>query len=211
QLNAIRGFFKAMMLRRYGWILSGTLVLAVLGTAAGTAARADGLKIGVVNYARLMQESPQAKAVQTALRTEFSGKQHDLQTQQQALKTKEAQLERDGPTMSADQRAEAERQLQSGNRQLSEKVNEYQDDFNARQNQELSKLQKVLVEQVQNYAQAQKFDLVLADGGIFSNPTIDITQPMLAALEARGASAAAPSAKPSSVPAVPQLLPNKPR
>ena len=198
-----------MMRRRYGWILSGTLVLAVVGTAAGTAAHADGLKIGYVNYARLMQESPQAKAVQTALRNEFSGKQRDLQTQQQALKTKEAQLERDGPTMTADQRAEAERELQSGNRQLSEKVNEYQDDFNARQNQELSKLQKVLVEQVQNYAQAQKFDLVLADGVIFSNPTIDITQPILAALEARGASAAAPGAS-SSAPVAPKL-PVKPR
>jgi outer membrane protein len=191
-----------MMRRRYGWILSGALVLAVLGTAAGTAARADGLKIGYVNYARLMQESPQAKAVQTALRNEFSGKQHDLTTQQAALKTKEAQLERDGPTMTADQRAEAERELQNGNRQLSEKVNEYQDDFNARQNQELSKLQKVLVEQVQNYAQAQKFDLVLADGVIFSNPTIDITAPILAALQARGDSAT-PSASPAAAPKLP--------
>ncbi len=143
----------------------------------------------MVDYARLMQESPQAKAVQAALRNEFSNRQRDLQTAQQALKTKEAQLERDGPTMTAEQRAEAQRQLQSGNRQLSEKVNEYQDDFNARQNEELSKLQKVLVEQVQNYARAQKFDLVLAEGVIFTNPSMDITQPVLAALEARGASA----------------------
>lgn len=169
--------------------------LALSGLGAGV--QAEELKIAVVNYARLMQESPQAKAVQNQLRSEFAGKQQELQTQQQNLKNKEAQLERDGPTMSPDQRADAERRLREGQRQLSEKVNEYQDDFNARQNQELSKLQKVLVEQVQNYAQAQKFDLVIADGVIYTNPSLDITQPILAALQARGASASTPSGAPS--------------
>ncbi len=187
------GCSKFKLLARGGWALSGALLLS--GLSAGV--QAEELRIGVVNYARLMQESPQAKAVQTALRTEFAGKQQELQTQQQSLKTKEAQLERDGPTMSADQRTEAERQLRDGQRRLSEKVQEYQDDFNARQNQELSKLQKILVEQVQAYAQAQKFDLVIADGVIYTNPTLDITQPILAALQARGATAATPTAAPN--------------
>jgi len=184
------GCSKSKLLRRGAWALPVALVLG--GLAAGV--QADELKIAVVNYARLMQESPQAKAVQNQLRSEFAGKQQEIQGEQQKLKSKEAQLERDGPTMSAEQRAEAERQLRDGNRMLSERVNEYQDDFNARQNQELSKLQKVLVEQVQDYAHAQKFDLVLADGVIFANPTIDITQPILAALQARGATVATPSA-----------------
>ncbi len=186
-----------MKLRRFGLMTTGAVMLAALAVTA----QAEELKIGVVNYARLMQESPQAKAVQAALRNEFSGKQRELQTEQQTLKSKEAQLERDGPTMSADQRQVAEQQLRDGNRSLSEKVNEYQDDFNARQNEELSKLQKVLVEQVQTYAHAQKFDLVLAEGVIYATPTIDITEPVLAALQSRGASAAATSATTSTRPA----------
>lgn len=188
---------KSKLLRRSARALPLALLL-LGGLAAG--ASAEELKIGVVNYARLMQESPQAKAVQSALRTEFASKQQELQAQQQNLKSKEAQLERDGPTMTPEQRTEAERQLRDGNRQLSERVNEYQDDFNARQNQELSKLQKILVEQVQNYAHAQKFDLVLADGVIFANPTIDITQPILAALQARGATATSSTAPGRSAP-----------
>jgi outer membrane protein len=181
------------LFRRGAWVLSGALVLT--GLSVGSV-RADELKIAVVNYARLMQESPQAKAVLNQLRTEFGPKQQEIQSEQQKLKSKEAQLERDGPTMSPDQRAEAERQLRDGNRMLSEKVNEYQDDFNARQNAEMSKVSKLLVDQVQSYALAQKFDLVLAEGVIFANPTIDITQPILAALQARGATAATPSAAP---------------
>src|ERR1700733_11299535 len=95
------------------------VVCAVLaaGVAAAGPAWAD-LKIGVVQYARLMQESPQAKAAQEALRGEFAGKQKELQGQQQALKTKEESLQRDSATMSADQRSQAERDLRDGNREL---------------------------------------------------------------------------------------------
>jgi outer membrane protein len=162
-------------------VVSGLAMLA----AAATPAWAD-LKIGVVQYSRLMQDSPQAKAAQDALRGEFAPKQKELQTQQQALKTKEESLQRDSATMSVEQRNQAEKELREGNRALSLRVNELQDDFNARQNEELSKLQKTLVEEVQAYAQAQKFDLVLADGVIWAGPALDITPQILTALQARG-------------------------
>lgn len=184
---------------RWGTAIAGATMLA----AAAAPAWAD-LKVGVVQYAKLMQESPQAKAAQDALRGEFAGKQKDLQTQQQALKTKEDSLQRDSATMSADQRSQAERDLRDGNRELQLKVQQYQDDFNARQNEELSKLQKTLVEEVQNFAQGQKFDLVLADGVIFAAPVLDITPQVLSALQARGVRApastggAAPAATPKA-------------
>ena len=71
-----------MSFRAVDVVISGVVALA----AAAAPAWAD-LKIGVVNYSRLMQESPQAKAAQDALRGEFAGKQKELQTQQQALKS----------------------------------------------------------------------------------------------------------------------------
>jgi outer membrane protein len=188
-----------MSFRRWVVAIAGAAMLA----AAAAPAWAD-LKVGVVNYAKLMQESPQAKAAQDALRGEFAGKQKDLQTQQAALKTKEDSLQRDSATMSADQRSQAERDLRDGNRELQLKVQQYQDDFNARQNEELSKLQKTLVEEVQNFAQGQKFDLVLADGVIFASPVLDVTPQVLSALQARGVRApastggAAPAATPKA-------------
>jgi outer membrane protein len=182
-------------------------MLAVGAVAAAAPAWAVDLKIGVVQYARLMQESPQAKAAQDALRGEFSGKQKELQTQQAALKAKEESLQKDGATMTVEQRTKVEKDLRDGNRELQQKVQEYQDDFNARQNEELSKLQKALVEEVQTYAQGEKFDLVLADGVIFASPTLDITPQVLAALQAHGvrapsggSSSGAGAAKPATPP-----------
>jgi outer membrane protein len=162
------------------------------------------MKVGVVNYARLMQESPQYKAAQAALQAEFAPKQKALQTLQTQLKAKEDSLQKDGATMTADQRTKLEKDLRDGNRDLSQKTQEFQDDVNSRQNEELSKLQKALVEEVQTYAQQQKFDLVLADGVIYANNTLDITPAVLSSITAKSgtrAPAAAPAAP--AAPAVP--------
>jgi outer membrane protein len=177
------------------------MVVGLLSLAAVSAPAWADLRIAVVNYTRLMQESPQAKAAQEALRGEFAGKQKDLQTQQAALKAKEESLQKDGATMTADQRSKLERDLRDGNRELSQKVTSLQDDFNARQNEELSRLQKALVEEVQQFAQGEKFDLVLADGVIFASPTLDITPQVLSALQAHaGRAPAAGAAAPGTAP-----------
>ena len=69
--------------------------LAALGAMFALPAWAE-LKIGVVDYSRLVEESPQAKVALDAIRTEFTPRQRDLQNQQQTLKTKEEKLQKDG-------------------------------------------------------------------------------------------------------------------
>ena len=58
-----------------------------------------------MDYGRLGEESPQAKAALEVIRTEFNPRQRDLQNQQAALKTKQDKLQKDGATMTQDQRA----------------------------------------------------------------------------------------------------------
>jgi outer membrane protein len=159
--------------------MAGLLVAAL----AVVPAHAE-IKIGVVNASRLLQESPQAKAVQEALRNEFAPKQRELAAQQAALKAKQEKYEKDAPTMSADQRAKAEKELRDGNREYTQKVTDFQEDANTRQNEELSRLQSTIVAEVQSYAQAQKFDLVLTEGVVYANGALDITAQILAGLQA---------------------------
>ncbi len=86
--------------------------------------------------------------------------------------------------MTEDQRQRTEKELRDSYRDLSRKQQEVQDDFNARRNEEMSRLQKTLIEEVRVYAKAQNFDLVIADGVIYSTPTLDITPAILTALQA---------------------------
>ena len=176
--------------------------VAAVGALGASPAWAE-LKIGVVDYGRLVEESPQAKSALDSIRTEFTPRQRDLQNQQASLKAKEDKLQKDGATMAPDQRANAEKDLRDGVRELQRKQSEVQDDFNARRNEEMSRLQKTLIEQVRIYAKAQNFDLVIADGVIYTTPTIDITPAILAQLQANPGAAASRQKAAAPAPAAP--------
>ena len=61
-------------------IAFGALVIAAALVAA-QGAQAQALKIGVVNFGRLLEESPQAKAAQQALENEFMPRQRVVAAQ----------------------------------------------------------------------------------------------------------------------------------
>jgi outer membrane protein len=178
-------------------IVKGVVRSLILGSAATLALAAAPawaeLKIGYVNYSALLQESPDAKVIADSLRNEFLPRQRELQALQQSLKAREDKLTKDGATMTDDQRTREDKEIRDGDRELQRKQSEAQDDFNSRRNEELSKLQKSLIEQVRTYSKAQNFDLVLADGVIYATGAVDITPQVLAMLQATAPKAAAPA------------------
>jgi outer membrane protein len=161
------------------------------------------IKIGVVDYARLFDESPQAKAVQAALRAEFGPRLQQIATQENALKTKGEKLQKDVATMSPDERSKAEKELRDSARELERKKGELNDDSQSRRQEEMNKLQRSIITQVRDYAKSQKFDIVIADGVIYATPTVDITGAVLQALQA-GAPKPAASAAPTGAVAPPK-------
>lgn len=174
--------------------LKSVMAAAVLTGSLLSAPALAELKVGVVNYQRLMAESPQAKAATDVIRNEFTPRENELQRLQGTLKAKEEKLAKDAATMSDDQRNRAEKDLRDGARDLQRRQQELQDDFNARRNEEMGRLQKSLVDEVQAYSKAQGFDLVLADGVIYVTNGLDITPAIITSLQNRKAS---PAAKPA--------------
>ncbi len=65
---------------------------------------------------------------------------------------------------------------------MSRLQNEFQEDLNLRQNEELGNLQRTLLQEVQTYAQAEGFDLVVGEA-LYVSPAVDITEEMLGAIE----------------------------
>src|SRR5688572_30883012 len=66
------------------------------------------IKVGVINYARLFEESPQAKVVRDSLQAEFGPRLQQLVTQENALKAKGEKLQKDVATMTPEQRRSEE-------------------------------------------------------------------------------------------------------
>ena len=168
------------------------------------------LKIGVVDYARLFAESPQAKVVSDALQAEFGPRLQQLVTQDNALKARGEKLQKDAATMTPDQRSKAEKDMRDAARELERKKSEWQDDSNTRRNEEMNKLQRSLVGEVRDYAKAQNFDIVIAEGVIYSTPTVDITAAMLQTLQSRAPKPAAAPATPTTGSPAPAKPPAKP-
>lgn len=191
-------------------------VFAMLaGMAVGVPAisQAD-TKIAVVNVRRLLEESPQAKQAQQTLQTEFSARERDIVQLQKDLKAKDDKFQRDGATMTEADRRNVERDLREGQRELQRKQQELSEDFNLRRNEEIGKVQRSLLQEVQNYAKSANFDLVIGDGVLFAAEAMDITPQVLSALQTHAKSAPTPATaapKPAApAPAKPATPPAKP-
>jgi outer membrane protein len=160
-------------------ILAGMTLLAPLGAAYAEA------KIAVVNVPRLLEEAPQAKSAMQALQDEFAPRQKEIVQQQKELKAKEDKLNRDGAVMAENERRNAEKDLRDGQRDLARKQNEYVEDLNLRRNEEIGKLQRSLLQEVQAFARTSSYDLIVGEGVLYVNESMDITAQVLSALQAR--------------------------
>jgi outer membrane protein len=157
------------------------LSLALVCSFAMPAA-AQELKIGVVNVPFLMDRAPQTKAAMDALQEEFAPRQREFAAKAKELEDLTARIQKDAAVMGQTERDSAEKELRDLRREVTRLQNEFQEDLNLRQNEELGNLQRTLLQEVQAYAQAEGFDLVVGEA-LFVSPTVDITEEMLRAIE----------------------------
>jgi outer membrane protein len=175
-----------------------TLLALMLGLGAAAQAQTT-LKIGVVNARQLMEDSPQARAFQRSLEDEFAPRKRELEAGQKEYQAREEKLKRDAAVMSEAERTKQERDLLASRRDLERKVQDFQQDVELRQNEEGRRMNATLLGEIQTYAKAQGYDLVLSDGVLYAKDAINITSAVLAALESKGkpAGGATPAPKPA--------------
>jgi outer membrane protein len=166
-------------------------VALLAGPLVVSAQSAGVLKIGVVNVGRLLQESPQAQAARESLEDEFSPRRREIVALQTALETKGAALQKDIDVMGAEERESAERELRNGERDVMRAQNEFREDLDLRNNEAIGKIQQDVLREISTYADAEKFDLVVADGIVYASARVDITEPILERLRANYASGVA--------------------
>jgi outer membrane protein len=180
------------------------LLCGLLGTQQAMSAE---VKMGVVNFQKLLEEAPQTKAAMQALENEFAPRRRELLTMQNDLKAKDEKLQKEGAVMAEADRAKAEKTLRDQQREFSRKAGEFQDDASTRRNEEIGKVQRYLVGEIQTYASAQGFDLVLGDGVFYAKPTYDITANVLAVLATKPTTLPAQPAAPAGATAKPATPP----
>ena len=155
--------------------------VAVLLASISAGAMAQDSKIGYINTQRITTESVIAKAAQAKLEQEFSRREKELMDLGNTLKTNSEKLEREAPTLSETQRVARQRQLSEQDREFQRKRREFQEDLNARKNEEFQLVLERANRVVRQVAESEKYDLVLQEA-VYINPKHDITEKVIKAI-----------------------------
>ena len=161
------------------------LLIGSLVALAGFSVGAQEFKVGIVNLDRIFREANSAKAAQTKLEQEFSKREKDLNDISNQLKTLSDKFEREAPTLSESQRTTRQKQLVDQDRDFQRKRREFQEDLNARKNEELQQVIERANKVVKSLAEAEKYDLIIQEA-VYVNPKHDITDKVLKSLNASG-------------------------
>jgi outer membrane protein len=156
----------------------------VVGTLALAApAQGEEFRVGFVNTDRIFREANTAKSAQTKLEQEFSRREKELNDLGNSLKAASEKFEREAPTLSESQRGTRQKSLIDQDREFQRKRREFQEDLNARKNEELQQVLDRANRVVRQVAEAEKYDVILQEA-VYINPKHDITDKVIRALNA---------------------------
>ena len=159
-------------------------VVALIGILGASPVFAQDVKVGFVNVAKVLDESPQAASARERIEKEFAPRDRALLAQQKELRALEDQLVRDRTVMTEDQRVNLEQDIRTRRREMRRTQEEFREELNLRRNQELSKLQRRVIEVIQELAKAEAYDLVVtADGVVYAGERVDITEKVVGRLK----------------------------
>jgi len=156
-------------------------VSLILASACAAAPALANTKIGFVNTEKLLREAPLSVTAQKKLEREFAAREQELQKLAKQARDLQAQLDKDGVTMSDSERKANERDLGNLNRDLQRQSREFREDLNLRRNEELGQIQERARKAIQDIARAEKFDLIV-EQAVFVDPKSDITDRVMKAL-----------------------------
>ena len=154
----------------------------VLGVAA-LCAQAEEIRIGFINTDRIFKESNTAKQAQSKLEQEFSKREKDLVDTEKTFKAAVEKFEREAPTLSESQRISRQKQLGEQDRDFQRKRREFQEELNARKNEEFQQVLERANRVIKQVAETEKYDLVLQEA-VYINPKHDITDKVLKVINA---------------------------
>lgn len=159
-------------------------VMAMVGMfAAPMWANAGEFKVGFVNRVKLLKEAPQAEEASKRLQKEFEPREKQLLATQKKVNEKEERFVKDSEILSPSERQKQERDILSDKREFKLAETELKEDFAIRQSEEMSKIQALLIDAIQQVGKDEQFDLIMYEGVSYASPRVDITDKVIERLK----------------------------
>ena len=152
-------------------------------TASAMLAHAADFKMGFVDTDRVLRQSAMAASSQAKLEKEFQPREKILAKAAEEIQAASVAFDRDAPTLSESERIKRQRDLVGRDQDFQRKRREFQDDLNARKNEELQKVLAKANAVIRDLAKKGNYDVILQDA-VYVNPKHDMTPAVISGLDA---------------------------
>lgn len=141
------------------------------------------LKIGFVNFRRIMLEIPQFTDMRSTLDNEFRADNERLLSERERLANMESEL---GRMARDDAYIAFEKQVIAKRREVARQEAAFRDAHSVRRNEEMAKLQTVVADEIVRLAKEEGFDIILNDiGVVYVSEEADLTGTVILRLQTR--------------------------
>lgn len=165
-------------MKNYMKVVVSALALLFVGSV-----NAADMKIGVVDYRQILQQSPQIKKIKTKLEKQFKARQQKILAMQQELKSDMEKMSRDTAIMTTSQKSRLQEKIVREKRDIERQGQDFQQDMNTAQNKVMQKFFAGVSDVVEQVAKEGHYDIVLQKEGVpYSAKNIDLTAKVLKAL-----------------------------
>jgi len=147
----------------------------------GSRAVASDIKLGFVDIPFLIDEAPQAQAASIRLEREFAPRQLLIKEQKAEIEILHKELE--DSSLSAAERAFKEREYRKIERRMKRDEQEFREELNIQKNQEFKKVRVYVLDAIATFAKRHSYDMIISDGVLFANKTVDVTDKVLLELQ----------------------------
>jgi len=154
------------------------LVLVVLGLSFGTA-RAESLKIGVIDLQKVVRSSKAGQEAMKKLQVKFEKLQKQLEAKRKEIEAFKAEFEKKAPLLSEEARAEKQREYQKLVREFRAQQEDARFEMKEEQKKALKPIFNDLEKVIKDMAQKEGYDLIIEKnmpGVYWVSPKVDISQ-----------------------------------
>lgn len=126
-----------------------------------------------------MDEAPQLQKASKALENEFARRNRKLVSAKNELRKMEEKFRKNSSIMAEAKIKQESRKIRDKKRDLKRQQEEIGEDFNIRRSEELDKVQKVIINVIQDIAKKGSYDFILSEGVVWASEQVDITNQVL--------------------------------
>lgn len=183
---------------------TGVSILFTLSCFAMSPASSDTaerpFRIAIVNVAQLLENSPQSKAANEKLKTDFVPREEALDTEQKAIKELEDSLaaEIESGSLSEENKLQKQRELRDRQRTYARVMDDFREDVRNAREIAIDTLQNQIVQAIGDVREREQIDVVLRESDfIVASDRVDITGKVMQHLQQKfQAEQVMPDAKP---------------